>query len=166
MCAAVELHGQCLVADPSQRAGVAVGDAEGAVVACRHDAVAEGEGAVSGDERVEAEATGEAQVLASASIEVADVGAAVGDHQRLLAALGRRPPVIDECRPRRLGAGRGHDPAVVGVGAGEVVQVAVPQRRESVAIPRLPLAADSVSSIAPIRSASAENNPPAWISGS
>ena len=121
---------------------VAVDDPDPAVVAGGDDAVTDGEGALAPVERVGAEAAGGAHALAGAAVEIGDVSAAVGDHQRLLAVLDRGPPVVHERRPRRVGGGRRHDPAMVVIGAGEALDVAVAQRRERVAVPRLVLAAD------------------------
>ncbi len=70
LCAAIELHGQGAVADPGQRAGLAVDDAEPPVIAGRHDTVTDGKGAIGGRELVVAEAAGGAQALARAAVEV------------------------------------------------------------------------------------------------
>jgi len=84
------------VADLGQRAAVAVDDAERAVVASGGGAVADGESLLPEDELVGTQAPGRAHVLAGASVEIGDIGATVGDHQCLAAALDRGPPVIDE----------------------------------------------------------------------
>ena len=57
----------------NEHASLPVDDAEPAVVAGRHEPVANGEGALFGYERVVAKPAGDSHVLAGASVEIGDV---------------------------------------------------------------------------------------------
>jgi hypothetical protein len=90
------------------------------------------------------EGAGLAQPLAGARVQVGDVAAAVGDHERLLAALVRAPPVIDQSGAGRVGGRGGDEAAVLVVLAGESGDVAATEVRERLAVPLLVLATDLV----------------------
>ena len=123
---------------------MAVDHVKPAVVSGGDHAVASREAALTGLELIGPEAAGVPHVFARAAVEVGDIGPAVGDHHRVLAAPVGSPPVLYKRGARLLGAGGCHNPAVVVVVAGEALDVAAPQRSERLTVPPLALTSDLV----------------------
>jgi hypothetical protein len=82
--------------DGEYAAAVAVVDSEPGLVALDHDVVARGELAAGQLQLVPVEGTRGVEAVACARVERGDVGAAVGDHDRVGASGASRGPVCDE----------------------------------------------------------------------
>jgi hypothetical protein len=109
------------------------------VVADDDDMVADGEGAVGvpGD-FVGAEVALRFAEFAGAEVEVGDVGAAVGEHDRVAIGTG---PVVDERLSCLFGGVGDGDPPVFAVGAGEAFDLARAELLKGFAVPRVLLTA-------------------------
>jgi hypothetical protein len=125
--------------DVGDRAALAVEVAGVVVVADDDDMVADGEGAVGvpGD-FVGAEVALRFAEFAGAEVEVGDVGAAVGEHDRVAIGTG---PVVDERLSCLFGGVGDGDPPVFAVGAGEAFDLARAELLKGFAVPRVLLTA-------------------------
>jgi hypothetical protein len=156
------------VGDGGAGAG-AVDHAEPTVVSQAHDPIAGLKGgAVGRPEAGAGELAGGLQAGAGALVELVDVGASQGDHDRLGTAglLVGAPPVGDKLLTQRLCVLPGDDAALLLVGGDGPGGVAVTPLVERLLFPGVGLPAVSVSSIAGNRVASVRKRPPASISGS
>ena len=121
-------------------AAVAVDDPERAVVAAQHDVVADRERGSGDSHLLGAERAGGAHQRVRAPVEVGDVDAALGDHQRP-AGVALRPPVRDQALAQLRGVVADFDPAGLVVALHRLARGAVAREPQRVALPLQLLAA-------------------------
>ena len=127
--------------DVEDDAPVAVADAEPAVVAQHHHLVARLDRHAADVEHGTGEAAGGFGAHVSAHVQLGDVGAAAGEHDGVVAADDRRPPVAEQEGLGVVGVVADGDAAVVEVGVEGVGGVAVAELAERFDLPFVLLAA-------------------------
>ena len=127
--------------DVDDHSPVAVADAESAVVAQRHHLVAGPDRHTCDVEGRPVEVAGGFGSDVAAHVEFGDVGAAAGEHDGVVTAHDRRPPVSDEQRFGVGGVVADGDASVVEVGVERVAGVAVAELAERFDLPLVLLTA-------------------------